>query len=330
MVREKIRVSLGSAILLGLTEGVIDAVPTTIYLLTYRAGKCAANCGFCAQARTSTARADLLSRVTWPVFPTKEVIDRIKSARKGLIKRVCVQTMNYPDMFGEVSELVRRIHAEAEVPVSISCQPLDSEQMKQLKEAGVDRVGIPLDTPTERLFKEIKGSAAGGPYIWDRHMEALEIAVRTLGRGKVSTHLIVGLGERDEELVRMVQRMVDVSVYPALFAFTPIPGTRLEDVAQPQLGRYRRIQLAHHLITMGKARFEDIVFDDEGRIVGFNLDEGLLREAIRMGIPFMTSGCPGCNRPFYNERVGGPLYNYPRPLSAREIDEIEAIIFDGV
>ena len=25
----------------------------------------------------------------------------------------------------------------------------------------------------------------------------------------------------------------------------------------------------------------------------------------------LTSGCPGCNRPFYNERPRGPIYNYP-------------------
>jgi len=36
------------------------------------------------------------------------------------------------------------------------------------------------------------------------------------------------------------------------------------------------------------------------------------------GEPFRTSGCPDCNRPFYNERPSGPLYNYPRPLTTEE------------
>jgi biotin synthase len=26
-----------------------------------------------------------------------------------------------------------------------------------------------------------------------------------------------------------------------------------------------------------------------------------------------------CNRPFYNESPGGPIYNYPRNLTAQEI-----------
>ncbi|MFH7835983.1 MAG: radical SAM protein, partial [Candidatus Aenigmatarchaeota archaeon] len=61
-----IRVSLGSAIVLGLIKGKIDVNPTTAYLLTYRNGKCIANCSFCPQAKSSKSRADMLSRIVWP------------------------------------------------------------------------------------------------------------------------------------------------------------------------------------------------------------------------------------------------------------------------
>ncbi len=48
-----IRVSLGTAMVLGLLDGKLDAEPTTAYLMTYKLGKCTANCGFCPQAKTS-------------------------------------------------------------------------------------------------------------------------------------------------------------------------------------------------------------------------------------------------------------------------------------
>ncbi|HID80257.1 MAG TPA: hypothetical protein EYP48_00875 [Ignisphaera sp.] len=33
----------------------------------------------------------------------------------------------------------------------------------------------------------------------------------------------------------------------------------------------------------------------------------------------LTSGCPGCNRPFYNESPRGPIFNYPsRDLAKRD------------
>ena len=322
----EIRVSLASAIILGLTAGVMDAKPTTIYLMTYRTGKCVANCSFCSQARSSTSRANMLSRVIWPTFPSRKVIDQMKNAKMDDIQRVCIQAMNYPDVFGEILGLIRKIHTETNLPISISCQPLTSEQMRKLKDAGIDRVGIPLDVPTKRLFEEVKGIVVGGPYIWERSIDALRTAVQVLGRGRVSTHFIVGLGESDEELIQMVQKIVDMGVYPSLFAFTPLPGTRLEGKAQPRIERYRCIQLARYLIAEGKARFEDIAFDGRGHIRGYNLNEDLVRETVKMVAPFMTSGCPGCNRPFYNERARGPLYNYPRRLSEAEIDEVKANI----
>jgi biotin synthase-related radical SAM superfamily protein len=43
-----------------------------------------------------------------------------------------------------------------------------------------------------------------------------------------------------------------------------------------------------------------------------------LARTLADGVAFQTSGCPDCNRPFYNERPGGPLYNYPRPLTPAE------------
>jgi len=58
-------------------------------------------------------------------------------------------------------------------------------------------------------------------------------------------------------------------------------------------------------------------------MIDFGVSMHKLKDALRSGIPFVTSGCPGCNRPFYNERPGGPLYNFPRPLKKEEIDQIE-------
>ena len=320
-----VRVSLGSAILLRLISGKMDAKPSTIYLLSYHTAKCSADCGFCSQARTSKSRSDLLSRVMWPEFPVEEVVKRLKASGGAGIERVCIQVMNYPTALSETVSLVRRLHSEADIPISVSCQPLGLEQIKQLAESGVDRIGIPLDAPTKKLFERVKGK----PYVWERQIKALKDAVKIMDRGRVSTHLIVGLGEKDKDVLRMVQWLVGIDVYPSLFAFTPIAGTRMEDQPQPSIERYRRIQLAHYLITNAKGRFEDMQFDRRGGLVGFGVDDVFLRKVINIGTAFMTSGCPGCNRPYYNERPGGPLFNYPRRPSGKELAEVEEQIMAG-
>jgi len=321
---EKVRVSVGSAIVLGLTGGRLDAAPTTIYMLTYYAGKCSANCGFCPQAKTSSSRADMLSRVTWPAFPTEEVLSKIaQAAEKKTTRRVCIQALNYPTVFDDVIALAREIRSRSKVPLSVSCHPIDRKQIEQLKQEGVDRISIALDAATKEIFDRVKGASIQSPYTWKKQRKALEDAVEVLGRGCVSTHLIVGLGETEREMTETIQWCVDSGVYPGLFAFTPILGTALENHPQPHIKTYRRVQIARYLIIHGKTRYENMEFSVDGRLVDFGVSKEELKHAIKTGSPFLTSGCPGCNRPYYNEKPSGPLYNYPRPLMPDDLNEVE-------
>ncbi len=321
---ELIRVSLGTAIVLGLLDGKLDAEPTTAYLMTYRLGKCTANCGFCPQARASKSSAEMLSRVSWPTFPTLNVLTALSdSAKEGRIKRVCIQALNYPDVFGHLESLVKEIKNLSAIPVSVSCQPLNTQNIDRLKKAGVDRLGIALDVATEAIFVKVKGKDAGGSYTWQNQFTQLRDAIAVFGKGAVSTHVIVGLGETEKEAAEVIQRCVAMGVLPALFAFTPVRGTALETQSPPEVESYRRLQLARYLIVKNIARFEDMRFDSEGKIVGYARANESLESIIASGLPFQTSGCPDCNRPYYNEKARGPIYNYPKKLNKEEIEKIK-------
>lgn len=320
-----IRVSSGSATVLGLIEGRLGANPTTAYLLTYSESRCMANCGFCSQARDGKSRADMLARVMWPAFTTREVLSKLAvAARKGTIKRVCIQALNLPKALEELLALVRELKQRGMcIPVSVSCQPLSKERVEKLAEAGVERIGIPLDAATEKVFERVKGCLAGGPYDWDRQHGVLLEAVEVFGKGRVSTHLIVGLGETEKEMMDTIQWCVDRGVYPALFSFTPLSGTSLEHRPSPTISHYRRVQLARYLVVQRKTRVDKISFDGKGCIVGFGVSLKELKDHVQSGLPFMTSGCPNCNRPYYNEKPSGPLYNHPTQPTYREVEEIE-------
>jgi biotin synthase len=324
---ENVRVSIGSAIVMGLLKGKLDAKPTTGYLLMCRKQKCSANCGFCPQSRSSKGRADRLSRVTWPEFSATEVVEGIENTvNSGSIKRVCVQLLNYPEAFDDVLCFVKEVKSRIDVPISVSCKPLTKHQLKKWAEAGVNRISVALDAATEQIFCEVKGQTVGGPYSWQNQHKALKEAVEVFGRGSVSTHLIVGLGETEKELCRVIQWCVDSGVYPGLFAFTPIEGTALENRHPPQVSSYRRVQVAHYLLTRKETCLEKMEFDDQGTITKFGVSEKKLLEGVESGKPFLTSGCPGCNRPYYNERPGGVIYNYPRQLTVEEIKEVKRVL----
>ena len=319
----QVRVSLGSAMNLGLVQGRFATEPTTAYLMTFRHGKCVASCGFCSQSRQSRGRPDLLSRVSWPVFPTNRILESLRTVSvQGRVRRVCIQALNYPKVLAHLCALTRAVHERVQIPISISCQPLNRQSLKSLAEAGAERIGIPLDAATRKIFDKVKGRHIGGPYSWDRVLELLIDAVGIFGRGKVSTHLIVGLGETEKEMVEIIQQCADMDVLPGLFAFTPIRGTPLEKRDQPPVQAYRRLQVARHLIMHRLKRPEDMRFGENSQIVDFGVGREALKQIIKTGTPFVTTGCPACNRPYYNEKPRGPIYNYPRDLTDDELVEI--------
>jgi len=145
----------------------------------------------------------------------------------------------------------------------------------------------------------------------------------------VGTHVIVGLGETEEEVVCLIGRLLTMGVMPSLFALTPVKGTIMEGERPPPIATYRRLQLALYIMAEWGVGGGGFSFNDLGRLTGYPLEKNALEPLVKGGKPFETRGCPGCNRPYFNERVSGPLFNFPRPPSQGEIRCIEEDLFES-
>jgi len=263
-----------------------------------------------SSGKSSRAGEHLLSRVSWSstrinVWP---LID--KAYKRNKIKRACIQVVNQPGIFELLEKELVKLGKDTKVPVCISGGANSIEDVDKLIQLGADRIGIALDAATPEIYRRVKGLD------FLRRLYLLEKSARKYP-GRISTHLIVGLGETEEEMTDMIQAMYDKEINVALFAFTPIHGTLMEYHQPPEIAVYRRIQLAHYLIREKKCRKDDISFDN-GKIEKFPLEIEEINK-IAQSRPFMTTGCPGCNRPYYNEKPGGTMYNYPREMTEEEI-----------
>ena len=306
-----IKISAGTAHVLGLRKLAMDALPTTAYLMSGE--KCTHDCGFCPQARNSSARADLLSRITWAPGETEEIVKAVgRSYRGGQLKRACLQVVDRCGGLAQVEHAVKKIKGASDIPVCVPTKVETKEALLALAAAGADRIGLALDAASERVFKATKTGS------WEKTLGFIREAAQFLP-GRISTHLIVGLGETEEEMVKMLQHMQELGVTTGLFAFTPVPGTRMAGRRPPDLVHYRRMQTAAYLLARGLIIADDCSFA-AGRLLSYGLTTGALREYLKDGKAFETSGCPGCNRPYYNEKPGGKIYNYPRPLSPEETE----------
>ena len=300
------KISAGTASVLGKKRVKSDAQPTTAYLMLGE--QCQNNCCFCSQARDSAAKNSLLSRITWPECPAEEVTAGIAAAyHRGQLKRACLQVVTSSANLAQTFDAVKQLHAMSPVPICVASELDTLEQARNLFKAGSERICIALDAATEALHQVIKGGS------WEQKWQLLVDCAQAFP-GRIATHIIVGLGETEQELVTTLADCLKRKITVGLFAFTPIKGTAWGERLAPDIGCYRRIQIAHYLLQHG-CSLDQVVFD-KGRIAGFDCDS--LEQSLADGRAFETSGCPDCNRPYYNERPGGILFNYPRPLTRRE------------
>lgn len=303
---ESVQVSIGTAAVLGLANVTMEAAPTTAYMML--GGRCLMNCAFCTQARDGKAPVEKLSRVTWPLFRLDQVTAALGPAvERGAIRRACLQVTFGSDTFRQALAVLEAVHGACDVPFDVSILPRDLQEVRALVEAGADHIGFGLDAACARVFRETKGGD------WARSTGLIE-AVAGEMPGHAAVHLIVGLGETEAEMVERIQWAHDLGVTVGLFAFTPVRGTHMEGRQPPPLATYRRMQMARWLVVHDLVRVEEMTFDREGRLTCFGTSVPAGGEAFR------TSGCPDCNRPYYNEQPGGTMYNYPVPLSQVEAE----------
>jgi biotin synthase len=297
-------------------------------LLNYKEG-CAAACAYCGLSKSRIGGPKSFIRVNWPIVPLNEVIRRIEKNIAPHVERICVSMITNKRAKKDTLEIVTHLRSTSQkISVLVAPTIVDEEYLKALKSLGVDIVGIAIDACTKQLFKSLRGPV----HTWDKYWETLIHGIDIFGKRNVSCHLIVGLGESEEEMVATIQKVTDLGAEAHLFSFFPEPFSKLSSMSQPPIGMYRRIQIARYLIDKGLSRYDKMKFRD-GQVVDFGISKDLLVNVINKGIPFMTTGCRGkirencCNRPFSNstpyQAYIGELRNFPFPPLKNDIKIIE-------
>jgi len=340
-----VQTSLAAAMTMGMIPGRFfrDAKLYCInLLLTYDEG-CVGRCAYCGLSRSRETgefwEEKSFIRVEWPTVALDEVISRVGSGVCSHVERVCVSMVTDRRARMNTLTVVGRLHKEVDlISALITPTIVNKEWLCELKRAGADMVGVAIDAATPELFERLRGRGVEGPHRWDKYWRTVQEAVEVFGKNRVGVHLIVGLGETEEEMVRAIQQAHNMGAKTHLFSFFPEEKSPMENHPQPPIGKYRRIQLARYLINHRITSAEEMKFDQEGRIRNYGVDEGKLNKVIDSGLPFMTSGCPGktledaCNRPFANctpyQAYMGELRNYPFPPNEEDVKIIRRQLYD--
>jgi biotin synthase-related radical SAM superfamily protein len=340
---EYVQMSTAAAITLGLVEGQMHGCSCTRclnLLLTYPEG-CRANCAYCGLARHRESERNYADRnfirVDWPAVSMDEIVDRIAADVKGTpFHRMCISMITHPNSDEDTVTVLKkwtdRIDPDA-IPISILSNPttMTRADVKRLRDMGSDIFTVALDAATPELFDRTRGKGVQSPHTWKKYWDTLLEARDIFGPQKFGAHIIVGMGETEYEVMKVVQELVDLGGHSHMFCFFPEKGSLMDHLPATPRDQWRRVQLARYLVDYCGVRIDQMKFDEQGRISDFGMPASELSVIIDAGIAFRTSGCPGkfaedisaCDRP-YGDSPPSNIASYPFALKDVDIRKVRS------
>ncbi len=188
------------------------------FLINAKSGLCVEDCGYCAQSKLSKAKIP-----RYNILHRRKLLDGARMAAERKAKTYCIVISARAPSEREmeaVATIVPEIKEKYDLKVCASLGLLTLEQARRLKACGVDRVNHNLNTSRE-YYGEICST-----HSFDDRIDTLDVVRRA--ELEICCGGIIGMGERDVDVVRMAFELRDLKVdsIPVNF-YHPIDGTPL-------------------------------------------------------------------------------------------------------
>lgn len=207
-------------------------------------------CHFCGIELSLEAGRTIPVKRPWQLA---EVSKAAKELDGAVDVTLTTGTNNAPDKGAlYLAKCAAAIKESSGLPVQGQFEPPDDlSVLEQVKEMGVDSVGMHVESFDPEVFARVApGKAKRGI---EAYFKAWERAVEVFGEGQVSTYVILGMGEDPELTAEGCRRAIDMGVYPFVVPIRPIPGSILQDLLPPPPdyveSMYR--QVVPHLVESG-------------------------------------------------------------------------------
>jgi radical SAM protein (TIGR04043 family) len=135
---------------------------------------------------------------------------------------------------------LKAIKAQVDLPIQVQCEPPeDLIWLQHLHDAGAVSIGMHLEAVTEPVRQRMMPAKAKVGL--ELYFAAFAAAVNIFGRGQVSTYILVGLGDSEQAIVAISQRLAKMGVYPFVVPLVPIAGTALQYQPKPEQALMQRL-----------------------------------------------------------------------------------------
>jgi len=129
-------------------------------------------------------------------------------------------------------ESVEAVKKVVDIPIQVQCEPpSDFAWFQKLKDAGADTIGMHIEAATQKIREKIMPEKASVDLNY--YYQAFKAAVEVFGKAQVSTYILAGLGDSQQEIIDESIKLIKMGVYPFVVPFVPIVGTPLQNHPSP-------------------------------------------------------------------------------------------------
>lgn len=180
-------------------------------------------CRFCTIEESLRSGATVAAKTPAQLAEVAEAAVRLDGVKQMVMT---TGTTTGPDRGAR--NLVRSVRAVLDaapgLPVQVQCEPPgDLAWIRELHEAGATAIGLHVESLNDEVRRRWMPGKSTVPMT--EYEAAWDEAVRVFGPNRVSTYLLVGLGEDPDELIAGAGELIDRGVYPFVVPFRPMGGT---------------------------------------------------------------------------------------------------------
>lgn len=231
--------STGKCLIAGvqIEEAVIHA-PDQLFLGLYE--YCKIGCKFCPlnSSHGATIHYSLDS-----IY--KDIDDSVDKQYSSIgITTSIPYNLSSDDVADEMVFVVGKIRSKVgpNLPIGVSTRIPSEVMMEKLKNAGASEIRLNIEVPNLLLSRKLMPNKAV-----DEIYQSLASACKIFGRGKVSSNIVLGLGESDRDVIDAIRRLAELGVIATLYPFDPFPteGKSGLTFCRPDAERIYRLAIAH-------------------------------------------------------------------------------------
>lgn len=193
-------------------ERVLSHAPDQLFFLLYK--NCTNGCLFCPLTYSFNN-----SHYSWEKIQNRIIENTSYKIQSVSFTTSCPIGKTQNELVEEIVDIAVKTRKllGVDIPLGASLKTPSKDHLLRLKEAGICELRLNLETYNSKIARNLMPKKNLNDILY-----SIEQAVFVFGKEKVSSNIIIGLGESDDDIINGVYRLAEIGALPTLYPYDSI------------------------------------------------------------------------------------------------------------